>query len=80
MSHRAVAAITVMIAAMLTAAALCIAGTIGQHAAACHLSQPVFAGTVRVGSWSAVLQQGQSVRLPDGDTASCTGSEHITVH
>lgn len=74
------ALVALFVLAMLAAAGLAAAGAIGSHAAACHLSQPVYAGTMRVGSWHATLHPGQSVLLPDGDTASCTGPEQVTVH
>jgi hypothetical protein len=40
----------------------------------CRATQPVYAGTQNVGTWQVTLRQGQSVRLPDGDTATCTGN------
>lgn len=80
MSRTAWAAITVMVTAMLAAALLTTTGTIGSHAGApCHLSQPVYAGTSDVGTWTFTLHTGQSVTLPDGDTATCT-NQGLDVH
>jgi hypothetical protein len=49
-----------------------IGGAIGSHSNDCHATQPVYAGTTNVGTWSVTLQPGQSVALPDGDRATCT--------
>ncbi len=74
MSRRAVAAITLMVAGMVTSAGLAQAGVIGGQPADCPASQPVYSGTALVGSWHVTLHPGQSVPLPDGDTASCTAA------
>lgn len=45
------------------------------HLHECRATQPVYtqaAPYVQVGSWEARLRPGQTVLLPDGDTAVCT--------
>lgn len=73
-------AVTVIVAAA-TAAALAAALFFGLTARPpvhdCDLTQPVYAGTAMVGSWHATLRYGQSVLLPDGDTATCTPGELV---
>ena len=51
--------------------AILLARALKPDASSCHASQPVYSGTIRVGSWDAVLQPGQSVTLPDGDMYTC---------
>ena len=39
----------------------------------CHATQPVYSSSYqRIGTWEVTLPAGQSVTLPDGDTATCT--------
>jgi hypothetical protein len=65
------------IATALTAMALAITGNLTGVLSTpgpnpCQLSQPVYAKTVLVGTFTAALHPGQSVTLPDSDTATCT--------
>jgi hypothetical protein len=77
MKLKPVIAIGAMVTTMATAAVLTSTGTIGHHETVCPASQPVYAGTQQVGTWKVVLHAGQSVNLPDGDTATCINGELI---
>lgn len=61
---------------ILIAIAAIVTGTIVPGSSpmpSCHADQPVYSRTYRlVGSWQVTLPLGQSVTLPDGDTATCT--------
>jgi hypothetical protein len=72
MKLKPVIAVGAMVTTMATAAVLTSTGAIGHHEAVCPASQPVYVGTQQVGTWNVVLHAGQSVNLPDGDTATCT--------
>jgi len=65
------------LAALAIAVAVPLAGCSQGHApraVPCQVTQPVYRGTVQAGTWHGTLQAGQSVTLPDGDTATCTAA------
>jgi hypothetical protein len=48
--------------------------------AGCPLTQPVYSADYKdIGTWQVTLERGQSVTLPDGDTATCTGTGTLYV-
>jgi hypothetical protein len=61
---------------ILIAIAAIVTGTIVPSSSpmpSCHADQPVYSSAYQlVGSWQVTLPLGQSVTLPDGDTATCT--------
>lgn len=48
--------------------------------AGCRATQPVYSTSdQRIGTWQATIPAGQSVVLPDGDTATCTLQGHVSI-
>ena len=46
----------------------------------CHATQPVYSsGGQDIGTWDVTIPAGQSVTLPDGDTAACTAKDVLII-
>jgi hypothetical protein len=75
------AAMLIAIASVLAAVIVTVMLVRASAPAACYqVTQPVYATDNRnVGTWDVDLSTGESVLLPDGDTATCTSSG-LSVH
>lgn len=71
MNDRKTIAVSVAAIAISVSAAIGLAFT-GPGHGPCYASEPVYAGTVAVGTLTVDMQPGQSVLTPDGDTLRCT--------
>lgn len=74
-----------LIALVILATAACVIGAGAATLAhspsqGCSATQPVYSASYKlIGTWQVTLPVGQSVTLPDGDTATCTANSTLVV-